>query len=34
MLGWPYWATILFAIAVMAVVGMMIERVVLRPVLG
>ena len=32
--GWPYWATILFAVAAMAVVGMLIERVVLRPVLG
>jgi len=34
MMGWPYWATILFAITVMAVVGMLIERIVLRPVLG
>ena len=34
MLGWPYWATILFAIVVMAAVGMLIERVVIRPVLG
>jgi len=34
MLGWPYWATILFAVAAMAAVGMLIERVVLRPVLG
>ena len=33
-LGWPYWATILFAVAAMAVVGMSIERLVLRPVLG
>jgi branched-chain amino acid transport system permease protein len=33
-LGWPYWATILFAVAVMAVVGMLTERLVLRPVLG
>jgi branched-chain amino acid transport system permease protein len=33
-MGWPYWATILFAISVMAVVGMVLERVVLRPVLG
>ena len=33
-MGWPYWATILFAIAVMAVVGMVLERVVLRLVLG
>ncbi|MBI2752145.1 MAG: branched-chain amino acid ABC transporter permease [Betaproteobacteria bacterium] len=33
-LGFPYWATILFAVAAMAVVGMVIERVVLRPVLG
>ena len=34
MMGWPYWATILFAVAVMGVVGMLIERIVLRPVLG
>src|SRR5688572_30761516 len=33
-LGWPYWATILFAVVVMAVVGMLIERIVIRPVLG
>jgi branched-chain amino acid transport system permease protein len=33
-LGWPYWATILFAVAAMAAVGMLIERFVLRPVLG
>jgi len=33
-LGWPYWATILFAVAAMAAVGMLIERIVLRPVLG
>src|SRR5437588_11464629 len=33
-LGWPYWATILFAIVVMSVVGMLIERTVIRPVLG
>ena len=33
-LGWPYWATILFALGVMAVVGMLVERIVLRPVLG
>jgi len=33
-LGWPYWATIIFAVAAMAVVGMLLERVVLRPVLG
>jgi len=33
-MGWPYWATILFAVAAMAVVGMLIERLVLRPVLG
>ena len=32
--GWPYWATIVFAVAAMALVGMLIERVVLRPVLG
>jgi branched-chain amino acid transport system permease protein len=34
MMGWPYWATILFAVAAMAVVGMLAERLVLRPVLG
>jgi branched-chain amino acid transport system permease protein len=33
-LGWPYWATILFAVIVMAAVGMLIERIVIRPVLG
>jgi branched-chain amino acid transport system permease protein len=33
-MGWPYWATILFAVTAMAVVGMLLERVVLRPVLG
>jgi len=33
-LGWPYWAMIILAIVVMAVVGMMIERIVIRPVLG
>ncbi|MSQ19700.1 MAG: branched-chain amino acid ABC transporter permease [Betaproteobacteria bacterium] len=33
-IGLPYWATILFGIAVMFVVGMLIERTVLRPVLG
>jgi len=33
-MGWPYWATILFAVACMAAVGMLIERIVLRPVLG
>ena len=31
---WPYWATIIFAVAAMAVVGMLVERLVLRPVLG
>jgi branched-chain amino acid transport system permease protein len=34
MMNWPYWATVLFAVAVMAVVGMLTERLVLRPVLG
>ncbi len=34
MMGWPYWATILFAVLVMAAVGMLLERLVLRPVLG
>ena len=33
-MGWPYWATIIFAVVAMAVVGMSIERLVLRPVLG
>ena len=33
-MGWPYWATIIFAVAAMAAVGMLIERIVLRPVLG
>lgn len=33
-MGLPYWATILFAVAAMAVVGMLAERLVLRPVLG
>ncbi len=32
--GLPYWATILFAIAVMFVLGMLVERMILRPVLG
>jgi branched-chain amino acid transport system permease protein len=34
LMGWPYWAMILFALVVMAVVGMVVERIVLRPVLG
>jgi len=33
-MGWPYWAGMVFAILVMAVFGMVVERVVLRPVLG
>jgi len=33
-MGWPYWATIVFAVVVMAMVGMLAERLVLRPVLG
>jgi branched-chain amino acid transport system permease protein len=33
-LGLPYWLTIVFALAVMAVVGMLLERIILRPVLG
>ena len=33
-LGLPYWLTIVFALAVMAVFGMLAERLVLRPVLG
>jgi branched-chain amino acid transport system permease protein len=34
MMKWPYWATILFAIVCMAAIGMLTERLVLRPVLG
>ena len=33
-LGWPYWATIVFAVAAMGAVGMLAERLILRPVLG
>ena len=33
-MGWPYWAAIIFALVVMAAFGMLAERVVLRPVLG
>jgi branched-chain amino acid transport system permease protein len=33
-LGLPYWLTIGFAIAMMALVGMLAERLILRPVLG
>jgi branched-chain amino acid transport system permease protein len=33
-MGWPYWAGIVFALVVMAMFGMAAERVVLRPVLG
>ena len=33
-LGLPYWLTIVFALAVMAVFGMLAERLILRPVLG
>ena len=33
-MGWPYWAAIVFALIVMAAFGMLAERVVLRPVLG
>ncbi|MGD9952740.1 MAG: branched-chain amino acid ABC transporter permease [Burkholderiales bacterium] len=33
-MGLPYWLTIVFAVAVMIVVGMLLERAVLRPVLG
>jgi len=32
--GFPYWAVIAFAVAVMSAVGMLTERLVLRPVLG
>src|SRR3954469_9131914 len=34
MLGLPYWATMVLAMLLMAVVGMLIERIVIRPVLG
>ncbi|MBL8383175.1 MAG: branched-chain amino acid ABC transporter permease [Burkholderiales bacterium] len=34
LMGWPYWAGIVFALAVMAIFGMAAERIVLRPVLG
>lgn len=33
-MGLPYWLTIVFAVAVMIVAGMLLERTVLRPVLG
>ncbi len=33
-MGWPYWAAIVFALIVMALFGMAAERIVLRPVLG
>ena len=33
-IGLPYWAVIVFAALVMAIVGMLIERIVIRPVLG
>ena len=33
-MGWPYWAGIVFALTVMAIFGMLCERIVLRPVLG
>lgn len=33
-IGLPYWAVIAFAASVMAIVGMLIERIVIRPVLG
>ena len=34
LMGWPYWAAIVFAVLVMAIFGMGVERIVLRPVLG
>jgi branched-chain amino acid transport system permease protein len=34
LMGWPYWAGIIFAILAMAVFGMLTERIILRPVLG
>src|SRR5262245_65625891 len=34
LMGWPYWAGIIFALVAMAAFGMLSERVVLRPVLG
>ena len=33
-MGWPYWAAIVFALIVMALFGMAAERIILRPVLG
>ena len=33
-MGWPYWAAIVFALIVMALFGMAAERTILRPVLG
>lgn len=33
-LGWPFWLAALAAVAVMALTGMLIERAVIRPVLG
>jgi branched-chain amino acid transport system permease protein len=33
-LGWPFWLAALAAVAVMALAGMLIERAVIRPVLG
>jgi branched-chain amino acid transport system permease protein len=33
-MGMPYWLTIVFAVVMMALVGMLTERLVLRPVLG
>ena len=34
LMGWPYWAGIVFALVAMALFGMLTERIVLRPVLG
>ncbi len=34
LLGFPFWLAVLCAIAAMAVIGMLIERVVIRPILG
>jgi len=34
LMGFPYWAALLFAVAAVALVGLLIERLVLRPILG
>lgn len=34
MLGWPFWAAVLSSLGAMALFGLLVERVVIRPVLG